>query len=115
MTPLHHKVLSLFTNADVGSGVTVPAHIPGEPTGSSNLATRTGEPFPSHNPSPPPLVDAFAFPAARRVAGLVRAGAFSERSLTPRQRDFLIWAMRGKTNWEMAPQKRGIQNIASIR
>jgi LuxR family transcriptional regulator, quorum-sensing system regulator CciR len=77
-------------------------HVPGEPTGSCSFATTHSQPFPYENMLTAQLVGAFAFQAARRIAGLMQANDHQVRRLTPRQRDCLIWAMRGKTDWEIA-------------
>ena len=102
MTERREKVLSLFRDAGVGNGVTIPAHVPGEPMGSCTFATRLGQPFPVNNILAAQLTGAFAFQAARRIVGLFRDDAAVTRPLTPRQRDCLIWAMRGKTDSEIA-------------
>jgi LuxR family transcriptional regulator, quorum-sensing system regulator CciR len=102
MTERREKVLSLFRDAGVGSGVTIPAHVPGEPMGSCTFATRQGQPFPVDNILTAQLAGAFAFQSARRIVGLIRDDAAAARPLTPRQRDCLIWAMRGKTDSEIA-------------
>jgi LuxR family transcriptional regulator, quorum-sensing system regulator CciR len=102
MTERRKKVLSLFRDAGVGSGVTIPAHVPGEPMGSCTFATRQGHAFPESNILAAQLAGAFAFQSARRIVGLIREDAAASRPLTPRQRDCLIWAMRGKTDSEIA-------------
>jgi LuxR family transcriptional regulator, quorum-sensing system regulator CciR len=102
MTERREKVLSLFRDAGVGSGVTIPAHVPGEPMGSCTFATRQGQSFPVDNILAAQLAGAFAFQSARRIVGLIRDDATAARPLTPRQRDCLIWAMRGKTDSEIA-------------
>jgi LuxR family transcriptional regulator, quorum-sensing system regulator CciR len=102
MTERRQKVLRLFHDAGVGSGVTIPAHVPGEPMGSCTFATRQGQPFPVDNILAAQLAGAFAFQSARRIVGLIRDDATAARPLTPRQRDCLIWAMRGKTDSEIA-------------
>lgn len=96
------KVLSLFRDAGVGQGITIPVHIPGEPSGSCTFATIVDQRFPSENVMAAQLIGAFAFQTARRLAGLIRVEGSILRPLTPRQRDCLIWAMRGKTDSEIA-------------
>jgi LuxR family transcriptional regulator, quorum-sensing system regulator CciR len=102
MTERRQKVLSLFRDAGVGNGVTIPAHVPGEPMGSCTFATRQGQAFPESNILAAQLAGAFAFQSARQIVGLIREDAAASRPLTPRQRDCLIWAMRGKTDSEIA-------------
>jgi LuxR family transcriptional regulator, quorum-sensing system regulator CciR len=101
LTPDHEAVLNLFREAGVGRGVTIPAHIPGEPSGSCTFATSLNQSFDDNAIVAAQLVGAFAFQAARRIAGLANPPKTVRRSLTPRQRDCLLWAMRGKTDWEI--------------
>lgn len=102
MTANRQKVLQLYADAGVGTGITIPAHVPGEPTGSCTFATANNQLFPFHNMLTAQLLGAFAFQSARRIAGLMTANTNPVRMLTPRQRDCLLWAMRGKTDWEIA-------------
>jgi LuxR family transcriptional regulator, quorum-sensing system regulator CciR len=102
MTRNRQRVLDLYAEAGIGTGITIPVHVPGEPTGSCSFATTHSQPFPYENMLTAQLVGAFAFQAARRIAGLMQANDHQVRRLTPRQRDCLIWAMRGKTDWEIA-------------
>lgn len=101
LTPERTAVLTAFRDAGVGTGVTVPAHVPGEPSGSCSFATATDQPFTGDNIVAAQLIGAFAFQAARRIVGFGVFRPASHRQLTPRQRDCLIWAMRGKTDWEI--------------
>jgi LuxR family transcriptional regulator, quorum-sensing system regulator CciR len=101
LTPARLKVLERYRQAGIGEGVTVPAHVPGEPSGSCNFAIDSQTLFPSDNVIASQLIGAFAFQAARRLAGLIRPSTTVARPLTPRQRDCLLWAMRGKTDWEI--------------
>jgi LuxR family transcriptional regulator, quorum-sensing system regulator CciR len=101
MTPDRQKLLHIYANAGVAAGMTIPVHIPGEPTGSCSFATRTGQLFPDDNVIAAQMIGAFAFQAARKIAGLTRSFKATNRALTPRQRDCLLWAMRGKSDWEI--------------
>jgi LuxR family transcriptional regulator, quorum-sensing system regulator CciR len=102
MTEQRLDVLRRFRQFGMGSGITVPAHVPGEPSGSCSFVTRAGQRFPVENVMAAQLIGAFAFQSARRSAGLIRLDEVSTKPLTPRQRDCLIWAMRGKTDSEIA-------------
>ena len=102
MTDDRARVLRLYRETGIGSGVTIPAHIPGEPSGSCTFATTIDQPFPVESVIHAQLLGAFAFQSARRLAGLITTGDSQQQSLTPRQRDCLLWAMRGKTDWEIA-------------
>ena len=48
------------------------------------------------------LVGAFGFEAARRLAGVRGGGCPPAARLTDRQRDCVVWAARGKSDWEIA-------------
>ncbi len=100
-TEAHRHYFDQFSEAGIGDGMTIPAHIPGEPPGSCNFATAKGQPFPDQSYISALIVGAFAFQAARRIAGFVKVRPPTEMPLTVRQRDCLLWAMRGKTNWEI--------------
>lgn len=103
MTADRVAVLDMYHRAGIGSGMTVPIHIQSEPSGSCNFATCTGQVFPTENIFAAQIIGAFAFQAARELAGLTRSTRLSPRRfLTPRQRDCLLWAMRGKSDWEIA-------------
>jgi LuxR family transcriptional regulator, quorum-sensing system regulator CciR len=102
MTPDRVMVLSIYKGVGIGSGMTIPIHIQGEPSGSCNFATHLGQEFPLANLFAAQIIGAFAFQAARELAGLTRSNSLSpRRALTPRQRDCLLWAMRGKSDWEI--------------
>lgn len=101
MTNKQHVILESAARCGLGDGFTVPANIPGEIGGSCSFATRRGALVPSANLLLAQLIGAFAFQAARR---LNRPGSLPhQRSmhLTPRQRDCLLWAIKGKTDWEI--------------
>lgn len=101
MTPQRQRVLAICRDAGVGEGVTIPAHVAGEISGSCNFATRAGVAFPSDKLLYTEMFGAFAYQTARRLTGSLAQPDPERRSLTPRQRDCLLWAMRGKTDWEI--------------
>jgi LuxR family quorum-sensing system transcriptional regulator CciR len=86
----------------IGDGFTVPAHVPGEVNGSCSFATRAGAPLRPENLASAQLVGAFAFEAARGLAKMRDRGLAQLPQLTDRQRDCVVWASRGKTDWEIA-------------
>ncbi len=101
VTRRQRQILENAAKHGLGNGFTVPAHIPGEISGSCSFATEPGREMPTSNLLIAQLVGAFAFQAARR---LLQRNAPAKRyfqRLTPRQRDCLIWAIRGKTDWEI--------------
>ena len=101
LTPRDRMVLEAANINGIGDGFTVPAHVPGESNGSCSFATRTGQPVLQEHLPIAQLVGAFAFEAARRVWRM-RAGPSPTPHLTDRQRDCVVWAARGKSDWEIA-------------
>lgn len=102
LTGKDREVLQEASRRGIGDGFTIPAHVPGEANGSCSFATRRGEPLDPDNFPLAQLAGAFAFEAARRI-WQVRGGLVPRRkALTQRQRDCLLWAARGKTDWEIA-------------
>jgi LuxR family quorum-sensing system transcriptional regulator CciR len=102
LTARDHEVLELAGLRGIGDGFTIPAHVPGESNGSCSFATRAGTALTEQSLPQAHLVGAFAFEAARRLCRQ-RDGALEAcRRLTDRQRDCVVWAARGKTDWEIA-------------
>ena len=102
VTARQRSILENAVRQGLVDGFTVPANIPGENAGSCSFATRKGRSPPARNLPLAQLIGAFAFQAARRlklIGGLARQPS---RRLTPRQRDCLLWAIRGKTDWEIS-------------
>jgi len=103
MIPLTRRDLQILEQAGkhgLGEGFTVPVHIPGEAHGSCSFATVRGRALPERSLVLAQLAGVFAFEAARRLS---QAGAWlpeSNGALTDRQRDCLVWAARGKGDWE---------------
>jgi LuxR family quorum-sensing system transcriptional regulator CciR len=119
LTPRDRAILALAGNNGIGDGYTVPAHIPGESNGSCSFATRAGQPLPEQHLPTAHLIGAFAFEAARRLWRVRGAEAALPR-LTDRQRDCLVWAARGKSDWEIGRilgigQETVIQHLKDAR
>lgn len=100
LTPGDRRILELARSQGIGEGFTVPAHVPGEAHGSCSFACAAGERFAGEHLPLLQLVGAFAFEAARRI----RRDRFSGGPvlLTDRQRECVMWAARGKSDWEIA-------------
>jgi DNA-binding CsgD family transcriptional regulator len=81
-------------------GYTVPRHLPGEVTGSCSFVIGPAQTLPEASLPGAELLGAIALATARQVSG------WEERSkspkLTDRQRDCVLWAARGKTDWEIS-------------
>jgi len=100
LTPEDRRILDLARKEGIGEGITIPAHVPGEAHGSCSFACVTGE-RPAGGSLPLlQLVGAFAFEAARKMAR--KPLAPRPVVLTDRQRECVIWAARGKSDWEIA-------------
>ena len=104
MIPLTQRDLQILETArrqGIGDGFTVPANVPGETHGSCSFAATSGV---SLDPDRLPfaqLVGAFAFEAARRIRR-IREPSEPNPKLTDRQRECVMWAARGKSDWEIA-------------
>ena len=100
LTDKDRQILQLARRHGIGDGFTVPAHVPGESHGSCSFACAAGERMADEHLPLAQLVGAFAFEAARRM----RRMRFSPGpvQLTDRQRECVMWAARGKTDWEIA-------------
>lgn len=102
LTTYQRNLLASAKREGIGEGFTVPANIPGETNGSCSFATRAGAALPSADRLlVAQLIATFAFEAMRRLhrADLVTP---DPPRLSPRQRDCLLLAAWGKTDWEMA-------------
>lgn len=100
LTTDDRRILELARTHGIGEGFTVPAHVPGEAHGSCSFACLAGERFADEHLALLQLVGAYAFEAARRM----RRSRFSSGpvQLTDRQRECVMWAARGKSDWEIA-------------
>lgn len=101
LTPRDEQILAAARSEGIGDGFTVPGHVPGEFYGSCSFATETGARFCSEQLPLLQLVGAFAFEAGRRIRR-VREPHEPAARLTDRQRECLMWAARGKSDWEIA-------------
>lgn len=102
LTPRDQEVLQLAGVQGIGDGFTIPAHVPGEANGSCSFATGAGGRLREDRLPQAQLVGAFAFEAARRVWRVRRPSLAPSPRLTDRQRDCVVWAARGKSDWEIA-------------
>jgi LuxR family quorum-sensing system transcriptional regulator CciR len=104
VTSHHREVREETERAGLGGGYTVPAHVPGEATGSCNFAMRRGRSLPEANLPMAQLVGSFAFQAARAMVDNARAGSRGRtpRRLTNRQLECTILVGRGLTERQIA-------------
>lgn len=112
----HRNVQEAGRREGITDGFTVPAHIPGEATGSCTFVVKDNVPLPARNLPMAQLIGTFAYEAARQLlrAGICFIGRPSETppewperfprapKLTTRQLECIILMARGKTDWEIA-------------
>ena len=103
MVPLssrHRQILRRSRRFGLGEGFTVPANVPGEPSGSCSFAVRRGLELPAQRLLCAELIGAHAFRAARRIHSYPAAGLHPH--LSRRERECLHLLAAGKTDWEIA-------------
>jgi DNA-binding CsgD family transcriptional regulator len=99
LTSRHRDILARGARYGIGGGFTVPANVPGEPTGSISLAVRRGRTVPARHLPLAELIGAHAFGAARRMHGYPAGG--SRPHLSRREVQCLRLVAAGKTDWEI--------------
>ena len=99
LTSNDRQVLDLARKEGIGDGFTIPAHVPGEAHGSCSFAAAIGEVIREEHLPLAQLVGAFAFESARRIRRAREPSSPMPR-LTDRQRECVVWAARGKSDWE---------------
>jgi len=114
LTPDDRIVLDQAVRIGIGDGYTIPANVPGEMLGSFSFAVESGRRFPREFELTCQLIGAFAFEAARRLTDPRALSINHLPMLTDRQRDCVLWAARGKTDWEIA-QILGISHETVIQ
>lgn len=102
LTAAHRSLIERTREAGIVDGFTVPAYVPGEPSGSCNFAVGPGREIPRQNLLMAQLVGSYAFAAARTLAQRINDVPVRRRvTLTPRLRDCIELAARGKSDWEI--------------
>ena len=102
LTATDRSVLSQAKIVGIGDGFTVPAHVPGEINGSCSFAVMAGEECPQQLYGIAQLIGGFAFEAARRISHSRDIWIDGRVTLTDRQVDCVLWAARGKTDYEIS-------------
>jgi LuxR family quorum-sensing system transcriptional regulator CciR len=103
VTEAHREIRERPLKAGIDDGFTVPAHLPGEANGSCNFAIATGRALPRDNLKMAQLVGGFAFQAARAMVfnAFPQAKRPIKGPLTQRQLECVMFAARGKSDWEI--------------
>lgn len=102
LTPGDRRVLMLGAEQGIGDWFTVPANVPGETLGSCSFANGAGRPLPEAMLPLAQLAGLFAFEGARRLWSTRKIDEAAAPVLTDRQRDCILWAARGKGDWEIS-------------
>lgn len=102
LTPRDWQMLDRGRVAGIGDGFTVPANVPGEAFGSCSFANEEGRPIADAMLPLAQLAGDYAFEAARHVWHVRDADPADAPRLTDRQRDCVLWAARGKSDWEIS-------------
>jgi LuxR family quorum-sensing system transcriptional regulator CciR len=94
------RILERSRHHGLGAGFTIPANVPGEPSGSCSFAVARGQSLPVSRLMSAELIGVHAFRAARRIYGFARRRVMPR--LSPRERQCLRLVAAGKTDWEIA-------------
>ena len=100
LTGRQKRILERSARHGIGEGFTIPANVPGEPSGSCSFAVRLGRRFPHGRLFDAELIGAHAFKAARRMHNFPLQAHHPHLSL--RQLQCLRLLAAGKTDWEIA-------------
>ncbi len=96
----HHAILRRALRHGLGCGFTVPANVPGEPSGSCSFAGPPSMKVSKAALRCAELIGAHAFCTARRIHGYPWRG--NRPHLSRRERECLKLLAAGKTDWEIA-------------
>jgi len=100
LSSAQRRILERSRHHGLGPGFTVPANVPGEPSGSCSFAVARGQSLPVSRLMSAELIGVHAFRAARRIYGFAEVGGTPR--LSRRERQCLRLVAAGKTDWEIA-------------
>ena len=104
LTELQRGIIEQSHREGLGEGLTVPANVPGEPSGSCSFATRVGQPLPDiEHRLCAHLVGIHAFERARQLHGYPLPSARAP-PLSPRERDCIRALVTGASDKLIARQ-----------
>lgn len=96
-------ILDRAKSSGLGAGFTVPVYLPGEYSGTCSFAARDYEKVRSDASALLSFIAKMAFEAARRIKQAIDGrGSDPVPSLTPRQRQSLVFVAQGKSDGEIA-------------
>lgn len=96
----HREILVRSRRFGLGTGFTIPANVPGEPSGSCSFAVPPGAELPRGRLLSAEQIGAHAFQVARRIHRYPEAGRHPR--LSRRELQCLHLLAAGKTDWEIA-------------
>ncbi len=102
LSPKQKDILENAAKHGLCNGFTVPANIPGESCGSCSFVTQRNEKISPSTYLVAQLIGAFSFQAARRLRRISIERLQRPPRLSPRQIECLVWAIKGKTDWEIS-------------
>jgi DNA-binding CsgD family transcriptional regulator len=100
LSSAQRRILERSGRFGLGPGFTIPANVPGEPSGSCSFAVARGRSLPVRKLMSAELIGVHAFRAARRIYGFAETGGIPH--LSRRERQCLRLVAAGKTDWEIA-------------
>lgn len=104
LTGLRRRILEQSRREGLGDGITIPAHVPGEPNGSCSFAARSGCPLPrGDNLLCAQLIGLHAFERARELHGYT-ASRDAVPQLSPREQDCIRCLVGGASDKAIARQ-----------
>ena len=111
VTSVQRAVIESQARANIGEGFTIPAHFPGEPSGSCTFSMLCGRSLPAHNFAMAHWIGNSAFQAARMMVNNARNGSVpgARPRLTERQLQCTLLVGRGLAEGAIA-QRLGISS-----
>lgn len=102
ITPEDKAIFAAARRQGICDGCTIPVHVPGEPSGSCSFATPMDAEIGETRLLLAQLIGVLAFEAGRRIVARHTMQSLDSVRLTERQRQCLVLAAKGKTDWEIA-------------
>lgn len=100
MTRGDRQMLAVGKECGIGTGYTVPRHLPGMARGTCSFVVRPDKPLPDRGVIIAEFIGALALSCALKISGMLRQ--VGPAKLSDRQRECLLWTARGKTASETA-------------
>ena len=97
LTSRQREIMSAAAAMGLVNGFTVPAHMPGDCTGSCSFVVRSGNALPGESLASAHYLGVLAFETMRRIAAPAKA---DPPRLTQRQFDCIVLVAQGKSDWD---------------